>query len=61
MYRGEVKLKFRGTFQLTYALEQSDQIYTLLCNTEGVALKLSKDDGVIDGFEVVVTGKCTWT
>ena len=33
VYQGDVLKKSCGTLQLTYGLEQSDQIYTLLCNT----------------------------
>ena len=56
VYQGEVKQKSCGTLQLTYALEQSDQIYTLLCNTGGDTVKLSKSAGTIAVFEVVVIG-----
>ena len=42
VYQGEVKQKSCGTLQLTYGLEQSDQIYTLICNTKGNTVKLSK-------------------
>ena len=56
VYQGEVKQKSCGTLQLTYGLKQSDQIYTLLCNTEGDNLKLSKNTGAIAVFEVVVIG-----
>ncbi|KAL5252121.1 hypothetical protein ACHWQZ_G015055 [Mnemiopsis leidyi] len=56
VYQGEVKQKSCGTLQLTYGLEQSDQIYTLVCNTEGDNVKLSKDTGVIAVNEVVVIG-----
>ena len=42
VYQGEVKQKSCGTLQLTTGLKQSDQIYTLLCNTEGDTVKLSK-------------------
>ena len=55
VYQGEVKQKSCGTLQLTYGLEQSDQIYTLLCNTEGDTVKLSKSTGYIVVFEVAVT------
>ena len=60
VYQGEVKKKSCGTLQLTDGLEQSDQIYTLLCNTEGDTVKLSKSSGYIQVCEVVVTsdGKC---
>ena len=54
VYRGEVKQKSCGTLQLTYGLEQSDQIYTLLCYAEGDAVKFSKDEGHILVYEVVV-------
>ena len=54
VYKGEVKQKSCGTLQLTKGLEQSDQIYTLVCNAEGDTVKLSKDAGVIAVFEVVV-------
>ena len=55
VYQGEVKQKSCGTLQLTYGLEQSDQIYTLFCNTEGDTVKLSKDSGNIAVYEVAVT------
>ena len=54
VYQGDVKQKSCGTLQLIYALEQSDQIYTLLCNTEGDTVKLSKNTGNIAVFEIVV-------
>ena len=54
VYQGEVKQKSCGTLQLTYGLEQSDQIYTLICNTKGDTVKLSKSTGVISVCEVVV-------
>ena len=55
VYQGEVKQKSCGTLQQSYGLEQSDQIYTLLCNTEGDTVKLSKSTGYIVAFEVAVT------
>ena len=55
VYQGGSKQKSCGTLQLTYGLEQSDQIYTLLCNTEGDTVKLSKSTGAIAVSEVVVT------
>ena len=58
-YQGEVIQKSCGTLQLTNGLEQSDQIYTLLCNAEGDTVKLSKDQGSIVVLEVAVTSKCT--
>jgi hypothetical protein len=54
VYQGDVKQKSCGTLKLTYGLEQSDQIYTLICNTEGDTVKLSKDTGNIAVFEVVI-------
>ena len=59
VYQGEVKQKSCGTLQLTYGLEQSDQIYTLLCNTEGDTVKLSKTSGHIGVFEVAVNSTGT--
>ena len=55
VYKGEEHQKSCGTLQLTYGLEQSDQIYTLLCNTEGDMIKLSKTTGNIAVFEIVTT------
>ena len=57
VYQGEVKQKSCGTLQLTYELEQSDQIYTLICNSEGDTVKLSKTTGKLGVFEVAVAGK----
>jgi hypothetical protein len=56
VYQRKVKQKSCGTLKLTSGLEQSDQIYTLICNTEGDTVKLSKDTGRIAVFELVVTG-----
>ena len=53
VYQGEEKQKSCGTLQLTYGLEQSDQIYTLICNTAGDTVKLSKNSGYIVVYEVV--------
>ena len=55
VYQGEVKQKSCGTLQLSYGLEQSDQIYTLLCNIEGDNVKLSKSTGNLVAYEVAVT------
>ena len=55
VYQGEVKLKSCGTLQLTYGLEQSDQIYAFDCNSEGDTVKLSKSTGNIAVQELVVT------
>ena len=54
VYQGDVLQKSCGTLQLTYGLKQSDQIYTLICNTEGDEVKLSKSTGHIVAYEVVV-------
>ena len=59
VYQGDVKQKSCGTLQLTYGLEQSDQIYTLICNTEGDTVKLSKTTGIISVWEIVVTSTGT--
>ena len=42
VYQGEVKQKSCGILQLTYGLEQSDQIYTLVCNVVGDKVKFTK-------------------
>ena len=55
VYQGDVKQKSCGTLQLKYGLEQSDQIYTLICNSGGDTVKLSKNTGTIAVFEVAVT------
>ena len=55
VYKGEVEQKSCGTLQLTYGLEKSDQIYTLICNTEGDTLKLSKTTGTISASEISIT------
>ena len=55
VYQGDVKQKSCGTLQLTYGLEQSDQIYTLMCNTRGDTVKLSKQTGNIVVYEIAVT------
>ena len=57
VYQGEVKQNSCGTLRLTYALEQSDQIYTLICNTEGDTVKLSKNTGHIVVAEAAFSGK----
>ena len=59
VYKGDASQKSCGTLKLTYGLEQSDQIYTLLCNTEGDTVKLSKNTvtaATIAVHEVVVVG-----
>ena len=57
VYQGEVKQKSCGTLRQTYGLEQSDQIYTLLCNSKGDMVKLSKDTGNILVLEVSISSK----
>ena len=62
VYQGDIKQKSCGTLQLTYGLEQSDQIYTLICNTEGDTVKLSKSfssSGYIAVNEVAVVTQGT--
>ena len=53
VYQGDEKQKFCGTLQLTYGLEQSDQIYTLVCNIGGDAVKLSAENLAV--YEIAVT------
>ena len=55
VYQGDVKRKSCGTLLLTYGLEQSDQIYTLLCSIDGDSLKLSKTVGIIVVSEIAIT------
>ena len=59
VYRGDVKQKSCGTLQLTYGLGQSDQIYTLICNTEGDTVKLSKNTGITAVYELILIGTAT--
>ena len=54
VYQEEVLQKSCGTLQLTEGLEQSDQIYTLICRATGDTVKLSKMSNRIEVFEVVV-------
>ena len=53
VYQGDVKQKSCGTLQLTYGLEQSDQIYTLLCNTKGDKVFLSKKASLSGGLSLI--------
>ena len=57
VYQGEAKQKSCGTLQRSIdRLDQAGQIYTLVCNNEGDAVKLSKDTvNAIVVSEVVVT------
>ena len=50
VYQGEVKQKSCGTLQLSYGLKRSDQIYKVVCNTEGNSVVLSKSTGTIIVF-----------
>ena len=52
VYQGEVHQKSCGSLQLTDRLEQSDQIYTLICEDAGDTVKLSKTSDKIDKIEV---------
>ena len=54
VYQGNTKQKSCGIFRFTYGLKQSDQIYTMPCNTEGDTVKLSKSYGLLVVFELVV-------
>ena len=56
VYQGEVKQKSCGTVKVKYGLEQTDQIYTLICNAAGNTVILSKSVGVMSLYEVIVTG-----
>ena len=57
VYQGEVKQKSCGTFSPTYALDQSDQIYTLICNVLGDKVKFTKTTlNNLVTTEVIVTG-----
>ena len=56
IYQGEVKSKSCGTLQFQRGLEQSDQVYTLACNTAGDTVKFSKAIETLNLFEVVTKG-----
>ena len=53
VYQGDVHQKSCGTLQLTYGLDQSDQIYTMICFIEGDTVIFSKISGKIELWEVV--------
>ena len=55
VYQGDELQASCGTLQLTYGLEQADQIYTFICSTDGDTVLLSKTSGHISIFEIVVT------
>ena len=54
--KDSVKQKECGTLQLTYGLEQSDQIYHISCGARGDMVKFSKTSGNIVLYEVVIVG-----
>ena len=58
VYHGELKKRSCGTLTLTEALNQSDQIYTLVCNANGDTVKFSKQSHyiVIVMAEVIILG-----
>ena len=57
VYQGQVKQKSCGILQRTHGLEQSDQIYTLVCSSDGDSVKLSKTVDTIVVSEIAVTTK----
>ena len=61
VYQKGAKQKSCGTLQLTYGLEQSDQIYTMFCNVEGDSVQLTKTTGRIQLQEITVIGKSMWS
>ena len=56
VYQGDTIIGSCGTLKLTYGIEQADQIYTLVCNVMGDNVKLSKADGEIRVWEIVIIG-----
>lgn len=57
VYKGEKRQKSCGTIEMTYGLEQSDQIYTVSCGWNSVMgdiIKLSKSKGEISIVEIIV-------
>ena len=57
VYQGDVKQRSCGKLQLTYVLEQQNQIYTMFCNVEGDKVRLTKATGRIELQEITVIGK----
>ena len=58
VFKGEVQQKSCGTIKLTYELEQSDQIYAMICNVAGDSVKLYRPPkGNMAFIEVVIIGK----
>ena len=60
VYKGEVMQKSCGKLQPTNGQEQADQIYTMICNARGDAVRLQKNSGKFYIWEVVVTGSGEW-
>ena len=58
VYQDSQKQKDCGTLQLSYGLEQSDQIYHIDCGAGGDMIKFSKDSGLgnLVVYEVVTVG-----
>ena len=56
VHRGSAKKKECGTLELTYGLEQSDQIYHMNCGAKGDTMKFRKYSGNIVLYEVVISG-----
>ena len=55
VYQGDEKQGDCGTLQLTYGLEQEDQIFTFTCGAKGDTVLLSKTSGKIAVHEIAVT------
>ena len=60
VYQGDIEKKSCGVLHLTYGLEQSDQIHTLICDTDGDSLVLRKRQGPIAVYEIAVIGEGTF-
>ena len=60
VYQGDEKRGDCGTLQLTYGLEQADQIYSFTCSAEGDTVLLSKTSGTIVVFEIAVTSSSNY-
>ena len=59
VYNRGTKIKSCGTLQRKTGLKQSDQIYTVPCNTKGDTVKVTQEDPnkVLVIFEIAITGK----
>ena len=55
VYQGDELQETCGTLQLTYGLDQADQIYTIICSTGGDTILFSKTSGYIVVYEMVAT------